>query len=535
MNLDKPINKKESMTKWKKPKKLKKQEPFTNPIQIPSISLSPNPSPNLNSNPAVPTNLTTAPLQSLFNSQYNNFTQFFKDKTQDKTQDKQSTQENMENKKNQNSPPLQEGFDCRSLGEAFAPIAKYIDFLFFWLIDKCLIEYPTVFIDYVGESLCELAADKPPDNTCAEPKINNKDKEIIKNQFKTFLSILISCYIVYNWYYVMFYTSIFNSRVEVMPIDTKTLNNYNSTIGFIFNYLIAPVSLLNSIMISSVPNSINSITSNLQIKLILLFLIMVAITRNYGAEIMLSFSKFLKRESTSHTGMMSGIMILFGMTAIFRVIDSIRQAFNNWDIPKLFDLYTNPMAEEKVELYKFATPVTILFILISFIFRITLSIAVIWIAGLFVTLYILLMSFFAIFIYGPMTIGKINDFIFSRSPKSIPATLSEAIQNEEILPWIMNTIYVYIFEIVFIIFFLKGITQYSTQIKTESLKMMMIGLSCMCILVATIIIYFRNLTYMDEEKDISEKGKRNANANAMNSTVDIAVSAVNSIVDTPNT
>ena len=399
-----------------------------------------------------------------------------------------------------------EGFDiknpCQSIGELFSPLLKYKDYIIYWGIDKSLIEYPTVLINYTGHLVSNIGTNfnQEPDQIVVDElesafKEMNKvytdnDTVLITNQIKYFLAILISCYIVYNWYYLMFYKEL-GYRVDVLDISTDNLINYNNLLGFIFKYLIVPLSLVNSIVIKKIPALMWILNPNMQF--LILFLIIISIVINHGASYMQSFSTYLKMKTDSNAGIMTTIMILFGVFSIFRVRFSMNY------LNELFRYFTQMVTAQ------FFIPLIVMFAI-----RISLSISVVWFAGLLVFGYIIGLSFLAIPVYSSYsiveTIKQINEYVYkpklvSSCPvskcdptvysKCNPMTFGDMIHD--LIAWITDKIHTNLFEVVFIVFFFQGFMSYSVNIQNLQLKTVMLVLTSLCIFIMCFICYYRKL------------------------------------------
>ena len=393
-----------------------------------------------------------------------------------------------------------EGFNqknpCASIGEIFKPYIKFVDYAIVWLIDKPCIEYPTVFIEFVGRTICEfgteLSSPPNPDTCDTTIKIDTSDKELIKSQFKIFLSIGISCFIVYNWYYLMFYDLL--GRVFTQPISSSYLSSQNTAIGFIFKYLIQPISLVNWIALDILPKKMN-ILSNSRVIFICLFLLIMSIVQSNGASIMLSFSNYLKRQTDSYSGIMITIMIMSGLFSVFIAVDKLSHATLLGGITEFAGLsQENTLTNAYKELSNFASTSSIFFVpqLLSFIMRITFSIILVWIAGIMVFGYILLYSFFAIPVYSSNSLkDTFNEINRSINTSNTAPNLFESNKYYKTFNWFIEKIFTYFYEIVFIIFFFQGIINYSANIKHAGLKPIIVSMAGLGLLITAYILYYR--------------------------------------------
>ena len=421
---------------------------------------------------------------------------------------------------NSTSPSLfpinQEGFEnpCKSMGEVFKPYIKFVDYLIVWMIDKPCIEYPTVFIDFIGKTICEfgteLSSPPNPDTCDTTIKIENSDKELIKSQFKIFLSIGISCFIVYNWYYLMFYNS-FNKTTPV-TISSNALSTYNNVLGFILNYLIQPVSYLNWAILQFLPSWIN-ILSNPRLIFIFVFLCIISIVRSSGALYMKALSNYLKRETDPHSGGMITIMILSGVFSVFIALDTLRHVSFFDALKEFFGQSKENTIQNTVSEFKnFASTSSIFFIpqLLSFIMRITFSIILVWIAGLMVFGYLFLYSFFAIPLYSSNSLKEtFKEINSSINISNTAPNLFESNKYYKTFNWFIEKIFTYFYEIVFIIFFFQGIINYSVNIKHVGLKPIAVSMASVGLLITAYILYYRYKLLQSSDVNMELGGSSN--------------------------
>lgn len=384
-----------------------------------------------------------------------------------------------------------------SIGQQLKPIFQTIDFIILWVIDKFCIEYPTLIITFVSQTLCEIGSDKD-----SKIPINPADKALIEDQFKLFLSIVISCWVVYNWFFLMFY----DSKPTPVIIDKYIINNYNSILGYLFKYIIEPVSILNWVLTDLIPKYTKIVVSNAKILFILLLLIIIYIIRTFGASYMNAFSNNLKRKPALYSELMISIMIFSGIFSAFIAIETLRSGSIFGIGSELLGMSeTNKYYYSFSELMNYTKTIPSLFLpqLISFVIRITFSIVCVWLAGILAFGYLLLYSFFAIPLYSKGylydTVLEINDNVNSYSTNdSYDETILQQFIN--FINKIFEILYTYLFEIIFIIFFVQSIINYSININNNILLSIIVILSIICLF---IIVFFlitkKNNKTMDQD------------------------------------
>ena len=400
---------------------------------------------------------------------------------------------------------------CASIGEKLKPIIETIDFVILWIVDKLCIEYPTLMIAFVAQTFFDLGSDIDPKLRITIDKyINHEipidvaDKELIEDQFKLFLSMIISCWVVYNWFFLLFY----ESKPKTVTIDKYIINNYNSILGYFFKYLIEPVSILNWVLIDVIPRNTAMFVSNAKILFIGLLLLIIYITRTYGASYMRAFSSNLKRKPDLYAQLMVSIMTFSSVFSAFIAIDTLRGASIFGVGAELLGMSeTNKLSYSFSELMNYTKTMPMLLIpqLFSFIIRITFSIACVWLAGILAFGYLLLYSFFAIPLYATSstkdTVFEIYNAVHGNSMGNL---YDDSIMHQILgfINWIFEKIYTYIFEIIFIIFFIQSIINYSANIHNNNLLPIIVIITAVCLMVPVYSLYKRykdNNPYMDPD------------------------------------
>ena len=441
-------------------------------------------------NDPTPSNLTTSPLQSLFNPLSKLTASSDPDTDQDIGLD-QSESTNVG----------KEGFDnkwCRSIGEFLAPIFKYMDFLVYWFVDKCMLEYPTVFINFWAQTIYEFGGDKK-ENCSNKP---SSDELLIRDQIKKFLALVISCFIVYNWYFVMCFKQI-GERVPLIEVSTYSFTARHKLLGFLLKYLVIPLSLVNTIMTKYIPNWIYSYSDATKFTLIFLFTVFVTI--NYGAGFASALSSSMKRsmdtKKNPYIGTVISLMVLYGVFSIFLKEVSVGDLVWNG--------LEGPSGKLIMEILTLVTsgPFGLIGTFLMFLVRITVSIAFSWFACLLMMGYILLMSFYSIGIYSKSsistTIQSINKSIVDTTcdTKDPALCYTDECYPEnwfarlmKMVEWIIKHSFQYFFEIVFIMFFIQGLLKYSVQIQDGNLKSSMLIMASIGIFIIGVLMWFK---YMD--------------------------------------
>ena len=203
---------------------------------------------------------------------------------------------------------------------------------------------------------------------------------------------------------------------------------------------------------------------------------------------------------------MISIMIFSGIFSAFIAIETLRSGSIFGIGSELLGMSeTNKYYYSFSELMNYTKTIPSLFLpqLISFVIRITFSIVCVWLAGILAFGYLLLYSFFAIPLYSKGylydTVLEINNNVNSYSTND---SYDETILQQFIsfINKIFEIFYTYLFEIIFIIFFVQSIINYSININNNILLSIIVILSIICLF---IIVFFlitkKNNKTMDQD------------------------------------
>jgi len=347
-------------------------------------------------------------------------------------------------------------------------------------------------------------------------KTTNEDIELVKSRFKILLSILISYYIIYNWYFVMFFRNPETGiRIPVMDLSMKTLMDIKP-LNYLFKYILCVISTVDWLLITKYPTIMKGNTP--QLNMILLLLIIIYVVSTMGEGIIGDFSKYLNMGKTGYTG-------TFIMFSVFYGIYSFIQELANKAVgdPSILSLISS---------YYLITHYRNFGILhvISYILRIIWSTMIHYLWGLLVVVYVLIMSFFAIFIYSEHslfdTIKQINKFINENiiiidEDKSMINSASKLVSSgidnlknlseldpsgkigkigkiisigssiKSLFDLFIKMIYNYLFELIIIISLFYTMIIYGTNINDVELKSGLISLNFAFILLVAGYIYHK--------------------------------------------
>ena len=258
----------------------------------------------------------------------------------------------------------------------------------------------TSYIDAYETSFATLLAE-----TFSGKTNTSNDVIIIKKNLVLFLNACISCYIVYNWYFIMFFLDDSGDRVNTLTFSLQSLRERQPLVHMVFKYTLCVLSMMITTLLEILPRVIRSVVTvesklNRRIQFIILLGIIMFIIMNLGTTILNSVS------STYFVGVFSVIFILYG-------IYSFVSEFTSNDPLTVISKYKKYLAFGQF------TP---LLYLLLFCSRIIWSITIVSVTGISNCLYLLFSSFFAIVSYSnnPFfdTFRNIHKFVRSNDDSS---------------------------------------------------------------------------------------------------------------------
>ena len=344
----------------------------------------------------------------------------------------------------------------------------------------------TSFIDSYENAFATLLAE-----TLSGKTNTSKDIIIIKRNFILLLNVLLSCCIVYNWYYLMFYVDESGNRINSYQFSLQTLQEKQPIIHVIFKYTLCVLSIVINTLLDTIPSTLRciSLDSNINnmIQFIFLFLFVIFIITVFGKNILDLVG------STELIGFFCITFVLYGIyTFVIEFTDK--------------DPFVITTRMKKYTAFGQMTP--LLYILLFFL-RIIWSISTVFITSLSNFFHLIFTSFLAILCYSqkPLitTINTIHQFIRKDENRKKDQTV---FQN--IIHFFITHIYTFLFEVVLIITLLISLFDYSLQMNdTKKLQITMTSFCSTFIFLLCFIIYQR-FTYI---KKTNTKTNTNTNTN----------------------
>ena len=271
-------------------------------------------------------------------------------------------------------------------------------------------------------------------------------EQCIYDFFSMLIAVAITIYMFYNWFFILYFH---DDQVmkPLLDVSWTGLRDKSRFLSLLFKYEVCQVSLLNAVVlkIREYSKMINA-----QVFFIGLFLIMVTSCTTFG-----------------------GHVIDLLQSAINQNVDS---NFSNGLVAYAFVFAAYSMAKEAAEdsaafIAKFTSFIMVIGTFVLFALRILVSISCIWIAALFIAVYIIIYSFLGIKLfskYGIMeTIHNINQFVVKgyeppppgKYDKCRPRTWVEFFVDNG--KWIVNSITRHFFEFVIIYYLFESIYKFT--------------------------------------------------------------------------
>jgi hypothetical protein len=267
----------------------------------------------------------------------------------------------------------------------------------------------------------------------SEGTMTQAHEECIHNFFSKIIAIAITIYMFYNWFFILYFHDDQVSK-PLPDISWSALRDKSRFMSILLKYLVCQVSLLNTVVmkIRDYSKAINA-----QLFFIVLFLVMVTCLTSFGGKVM----DLLQ-------------------SAIDQKVDD---TFSNGLIAYAFVFAAYSMAKEASEdsasfIAKFTSFIMVVGTFVLFVLRILVSISFIWVAALFIALYMIIYSFLGIKLfskYGILeTIHKINQFVVKGYEPPPPGKYDKCRPRKWIEffvdtgKWLVNSVMRHFFELV---------------------------------------------------------------------------------------
>jgi hypothetical protein len=318
-------------------------------------------------------------------------------------------------------------------------------------------------------------------------KYTDGDVSLVKEHLTTFLNLVITCFIVYNWYFAMFFTDTNGERIKTLELSLTAIKEKSPIFHFFFKYTLCVLSMIDNFALHLLPTTVSQYVSDRRIQFILLFITIFAITNNFGFTILNSV------DSTLTIGLYVCVFVLYELYCV--LLDFLPDENGSIDITRL----------QKYMMFGSVTP--LLYLMLFFV-RLIWSITLIAVTSFINCAYIVIMSFLAIPIYSTYsfsTFNIVNEFIWGS--KKVKGGITELVTS---------IIYRFLYEISFIAILVYGVIDYSKNWSKVSKMPVTINWICYALIfLFSFIAYQRFLmngslsAYVDEEPILEEFFKGN--------------------------
>jgi hypothetical protein len=337
-------------------------------------------------------------------------------------------------------PPPVPLFDMRGLGDNNT---NYLKLKYYEVLQA--ISKMSLSIDVYEKSIAESLV-----NAMSGKNHTNNDVILVKQNFASFMSLLASCYVVYNWFFVMYFINEDGERVKTIELSLTKMKQNNPIFHFFFKYTLCVLSMMDKFMLDIVPSTVSGLITDRRLQFISLFVSIYLIINVFGSVILNSV------DSTVIISVYVGIFVLYELYCV--LCDFLPDENGSTDITRM----------QKYMIFGSFTP---LMYLMLFFMRLVWSIVLIGVTSFVNCAYILLMSFVAIPIYSSSSFFKtfknLNEYIW-KSKKSGGGLIELSI----------NILYRFLYEISFILILLLGVYDYSSNM--SKMSQMPTIISCLC-------------------------------------------------------
>jgi len=321
-------------------------------------------------------------------------------------------------------------------------------------------------------------------------KATNNEVLVIQKYIGWFFSILLSCFVVFNWYFVMFYENSFGKKVDLFDFSRHRLKTLSETnpfwemLDFVIHFAVFFPEKLEQYTVKTIPWLVST-TFNSTLCFTLLFFFMILVFYNFANSARQFFIDIIMFNTKNSSVMLMYTFVVLLFIASFLIID-----------------FTVKYAVHMVSLYN---PFNFMYSFIIGTIRLIIILMVsVPLGGLFCMIYILFYSFFAIIHYSNWNFTdayymfkKISKYA-EESKNSIhkgsnckPNTLFEHIMN--FINIIFDYIYQYSYYIAVIYMLIFATWDYFVNINNSSLKTSMIIINSIIIVICIqlCVLYYK--------------------------------------------
>ena len=315
------------------------------------------------------------------------------------------------------------------------------------------------------------------------------DTMVLKKYMSWFLSIIVSCFAVYNWFFVMYYKDDNDKRVDLFDISRRGLyqakkNNYFlKLIYMFFQFAMFIPEKFELYFVKNIPDMFSKIMNPSFCFITLFFALIYFLNNCLGmAKMFIIDSIMLDLKNFIVATLNTIVVFLFGVHMV-----SFEFYF---DIP-----YMIQEAQKMVVMSTLGFFFMIFFRILHFVIILFISVPV---GGVLLMLYVLFTSFFGIFAYSGFNpkeiinkIIEINKFTSFKSKDYVSECDEPSIFDRfiRIINYISDFFYKYCFWIAFLYMLIYASVDYWQNIKAPLLKTSLLCINSMLILLFSVLCY----------------------------------------------
>jgi hypothetical protein len=308
---------------------------------------------------------------------------------------------------------------------------------------------------------------------------NKQDARVIQKQFELFIAVVMSCYIVYNWYFMQFYHEGL-LRVRAFSLSPDALHSVSPMLYLFFKYNVVPVWALNHFFLRIFPRVFGGALSQKAI-MVLLFAIVAGGIHVFSGRIYRSLVSAILLKPDSLTGVYMFSMLAYAVYSLVSFDRSGMPADAAAIAEKFYLMFQSPMMTSAM--------------VVVFILRFLWSSIIVGTSALLVTLYLIGMSMFAIPFYSNVsfaeTVANIHWYVerpraedaCAPSCDNGPYSTAKAVVCTHTAR-ALSIVYKYAFELAILLCLANGVRTYSSSSMESDLKS---GMVAICTIIACVV------------------------------------------------
>lgn len=354
--------------------------------------------------------------------------------------------------------------------------------------------------------LCEYNVAYIFTKTLSFGEFNTDDVQIIKPYVSWYMAICVSCYAVYNWFFIAFYRNEVDEKVMTLPskLNRNTLKEMAMTNPFVnlsepyMTYSVFFPEMLYTIFAEKIPAFVELLFTP-SVSFVLLFYIIIYVFY-HGAETFYNFAEDTLLYNTQNPW----LIVIIIITVVLFLVEWVES----------LNININTIGRAPTKLLKNVvskTPfVQIFYYILYFIYFCIILMITPFFGGLFCVYLILFASFCSLGLEIPENIGKIHSFINVTVKEKLDRPMDDSATLLQKITWWINKASVYLYKYVFqsallfmLYYFFKD---YTKHVKSDTLKITLFVLTVLVFFVFGVTVWLDfSKDNTDTEKTFEEK------------------------------